>query len=610
MGEGAPQVTLPVGTGQSVTVNRGDVLLIEGKEGTVTWITGTGHFVHYGAQYAVQSLALLGEHHGFIAIGAGRWLNRERLSSIRWSRPDKCYWLTIDSAGPGAPGDAPGPMVIRMHPAMGKKLAATMGLPHLYHVEPLPEVHRHLLEEGLRDYPREIFIMGAPELRGYFETGGAIDEELLVRTMAWQFFRWRCLGRRPSYEMAIPRGFIYRPVCPVLVRLGLGSRDGRVPGVDEREEVPPPRAEEEPEPPPDGDPSERTVNIDYYTTMLLRILVDLSAERRLFTYRDLGLADARPDLRRIGARRPAIVLVVEKYSLIQVMADASERFGISGIVLGGNPSWISTEHFCWKLLEALGGERPVRLITLVDYDPFGWLLAGMFRDQLERYGISTGSMKHLVLPAMFTAEEIAAVSYPVESTSAAISGKIKKWMASGGGINGEPRGIHADDLWPHERIFEALEKECRRAPRRGREGGRGERGVVTAPAYGSMEGPLFAAGLDRLVLQGSTATGLVFLDPREVSLVEVEHAGRLALVTTAGEVFHLSRPLAYVAPVLTERCPGFVQVSPGALVNRAHVVAVRPVAPQRWEVELPGGWTAVMEPENVVGGGNGKKRRG
>ncbi len=124
-----------------------------------------------------------------------------------------------------------------------------------------------------------------------------------------------------------------------------------------------------------------------------------------------------------------------------------------------------------------------------------------------------------------------------------------------------------------------------------------------APAYGSLEGPLFAAGLDRLVLQGDTGTGIALIDPREVALVQVEHAGRLAFVTAAGEVFHLSRPLSYVATVLKERCPGFVQVSPGALVNGAHVLAVRPVAPQRWEVELPGGWTAVMEPGDVMGGG-------
>jgi len=41
------------------------------------------------------------------------------------------------------------------------------------------------------------------------------------------------------------------------------------------------------------------------------------------------------------------------------------------------------------------------------------------------------------------------------------------------------------------------------------------------------------------------------------------------------------------------RCHGFVQVSAEALVNRSHVLAVRPVAPQSWEVELPGDWTAV-----------------
>jgi hypothetical protein len=119
--------------------------------------------------------------------------------------------------------------------------------------------------------------------------------------------------------------------------------------------------------------------------------------------------------------------------------------------------------------------------------------------------------------------------------------------------------------------------------------------------YGSLEGPLFAIGLDRLVLQGDRETGLALVDPGEVSMIRVEHGGRLEISSRAGLLFHLSRPLEYVERELCGRRPGFVRVNPEALVNREHVLTVRPVAAKRWEIGLPGGYTVVMEPEDVLG---------
>ncbi|MDQ7825946.1 MAG: hypothetical protein RDV48_24295 [Candidatus Eremiobacteraeota bacterium] len=580
------QVSLPVGPRKSVKLSRDEGLLIEGKAGKVTWMSLKGSFVHYRAHYAGESLKLLGEGAPFICTGAGTWLNAMRLRSILWTRKEKCYWLTLDSGVPQkGSGGGSEPLRVRVHPAMGKKIADALGLPHLYHVEPFPELHRALWEEGLRDYNVELIRMESGELRRCFDDSGKVDVERLTGNLLWQLYRYRIAGREPSYEVTTPRGFLYRPLLVVLNRLGLTSAGVfaaslNIPGTLTSLELP--DGAPSPEiPGPPGAPGAReklfriaadsplwpfispahgpevsvmgagATGTDYWYALLLRTLVELSAKRRFFTYRDLGFEDVRPDLRCIGEKHPRVVLVIEKYSLSKVLHEAGGRLGISAVILGGNPSWIPTEYFCDALKGRLEPSDPVHLVSLVDYDPFGWLLVEMFREQLERYGVKAASVRHLVVPSRFSAEEIRQVSYQVESPHEAIRGKIRKWMEAGGGIEGKPRGIHADDLWPHERIWSALEEVCRGLLE-------GEKGMTSArralpeapPApvepspsipYGAMDGPLFAKGLPRLVVQGDIKTGLVLLPPGEVASIRPEHGGRLELVTVTGDVFHLSK---------------------------------------------------------------------
>lgn len=690
------EVALPIGAHATVTLDRDEVLLIEGKSGRVTWIAKSGRFIQWGAQYTRQALDLIGKRHSFISVGAGRWLNGDRLRSILWTRKDKCYWLRLDSNVPDAGSQAAGSqaagsraagsqgsgMSVRVDEAMSKKIAASLGLPHLYHVEPFPDLHRALWEEGLRDYPREIFQMSAPELQGYFSG----DAGKIIRNLIWQLFRWRAQGCEPSYDVTSPRGFLYRPVSVVLNRMGLlqGAKKIESAAMEAFDALSPVWLTMAPELilPGDGtinaggewdpaggakgagafgagwewDPAGGAKGagafgaggvpgggapggMEYYYALLLRILVELSAERRLFTYYDLGFEDVRPDLRRIGKSHPRTVLVVEKYSLLKALDEASQTRGISGIVLGGNPSWIPTEYFCRGLRQAIGENEPVHLVSLVDYDPFGWLLVEMFREQLDRYGVKTASVKHLVLPERFSPEEIRQVSYQVQSASSAIQGKIRKWMEAGGGIEGKPLGIHADDLWPRQRIMDAIDAVCGFQSTKGtkdgssgdamRLAGSGYNGggagmpaenrscnmadssssagdPATADSSSSVSDPetgdslIFAAKLNRLVLQGDVETGIVLLPPEEVSVVRSEYAGRLEIVSVNREVFHLSRPLEELKKALGKKCPGFVPVSAAALVNRAHVQAVRPVSPHRWVLDLPGGETEIMEPENVI----------
>lgn len=555
--EGPVQITLPVGNGEVVNFNLDQVALVEGAGGKVRWITALGSFIEHGAYYAARSVKRLGEGSGLVRVGQGRFLNLSWLRSILWVRKEKRFHFGLaappgvklggsgeESGGTGVPGGPelpPGEILVR-HPMM-KPIAQALGMPHLYHVEPLPPLHQILWQEGLRDYSKEIYQMSREELVRYFTrpgevgaptsasgdagTGGAgdagaawdagaigdaggagdagaagagdaaeksaaphIEVERLMANLIWQLHRYRTLGISPSYGVWSLRGFWYRPVFVVLNRLGLAFPEGPGEGVAALEaaagldaagleaasaaELPEPfarllREAAGSEGLEDNAPREGleanaagrgTRSNEYYYRQTLAKLVQMSSDYRLFTYRELGFADLRPDLRFLGERRPGVVIVCEKVNLFPAALLACQRWGISGVCLGGNPTWLPTECFAEKLLEVFDPAQPLHLVTLVDYDPFGWLLAEMFRDQLSRYGLTTAELRHLVLPSRFTPKELRDTSYRLTSKYPPIQTKIRKWFRLTGGINGKRRGIHSDQLWPEDRILKAVEESC------------------------------------------------------------------------------------------------------------------------------------------------------
>lgn len=93
-------------------------------------------------------------------------------------------------------------------------------------------------------------------------------------------------------------------------------------------------------------------------------------------------------------------------------------------------------------IEAHEGLPPV----LGQLDPYGWIIADFLKDQMERYGVKTASIRHLVLPRHFTPQEIHDNSYPIRHLNKDIATKTGHWLAAGGGKNGRPRGIAVNEL--------------------------------------------------------------------------------------------------------------------------------------------------------------------
>lgn len=75
---------------------------------------------------------------------------------------------------------------------------------------------------------------------------------------------------------------------------------------------------------------------------------------------ELGFSDPRPDLRRIGSRRPELLLVAEKASLKGYVNKAQAEFGCSTLILGGLPSLLSSEY-CARALQEAGVQEVTAL---------------------------------------------------------------------------------------------------------------------------------------------------------------------------------------------------------------------------------------------------------
>lgn len=279
-------------------------------------------------------------------------------------------------------------------------LAARLGLTSLVYLEPYcAGLYRDL---QLRDWPYTLAIASRKQLARDFVSG-----RQLIAHVVWQRFRQACT-RPTSY-----RRLWYDEIAHVLVRAGF---------------------------PDDGG----------YETLqqLMRTFV---GEDRFWTFRGYGFKDPEPAMRRIGAQRPEVVLVAEKESLAERAFALAAEFGISCIVLSGQPSLLATEFFAWAI-----GLPEVILLAYTDYDPGGWIVARSFAAQLARYDIRLQRpVEFLVRAELFTPEERELLAIPLSTGSPSWEEKARDWMAECGGVDGKPLAIHADHL-PVERLRKRL----------------------------------------------------------------------------------------------------------------------------------------------------------
>lgn len=306
------------------------------------------------------------------------------------------------------------------------KAAARLGLPHFFHLEPR---HRGVWRDNKREYPYDLILARGERLKADFRSA-----RHLIANILWQILRRRQKGI-PDHRYPDYREVWYFAVKATLHRAGFLTR------AELEEDI---RLDEE----------SRLYGSPNFA-LLQTLLAQMVGEDRLFTFREFGFEDKEKQEFRIGSLRPNVLIVCEKDSLSDKVRYLHERFGVSYVVLGGQPSLIATEF----LAEKVNHLGPLRVIAYVDYDPAGWILARAFVEQLARYEIECpgGVIDFLVRPEHFTAEELELFALPIASESAASASKAKMWLEETGGVNGQALALIANRLDPAERLGDVLE---------------------------------------------------------------------------------------------------------------------------------------------------------
>ena len=151
---------------------------------------------------------------------------------------------------------------------------------------------------------------------------------------------------------------------------------------------------------------------DQYKQMVAQ-LVNMVTEIDVMRYSDVGFRDDNEAHRRLGPNAN-IVLFSEKLGHQAFLSEMSDKYGVSVIALGGQPSVVNIEYFVDVVKKAnVNLKRSFYLFSVVDYDPSGWIIRDAFLADLAFYGIRNVRMVDLITPDMLTAEEVRMSRYRI-----------------------------------------------------------------------------------------------------------------------------------------------------------------------------------------------------
>jgi hypothetical protein len=395
----------PLPDGRPALAPADEVVLLERRKAEAIWLLVDGREVATGC-----SIERARRQHGaLLRVTSDCYVNRQHLLAI-----EKRYQMVLSGGHRRSPGNA--------HHA--REVARQLGLPNLWSLDPREELfHYHF-----RDYAYEI--VAAPTARLRAEFGRAME---LISAVVWQHYGYRVEGVDSGYGDTF-RGFFYS-LQPALHRGGFVNRAQLRAPLGRQALV-----------------SKDRLYLDFGD-----LIWSCVYRYRLFTYQQFGFKDPRPHKRFVGRAQPGVVLIVEKGDSVEECAlRLHHELGLSVLILGGSPKLIDVEYFARALRPVYSGE--VRVLAYVDHDWSGSLIGPAFVRQLTFYGFACRDLQTVVTPACFYPQELALYSHPVRPHSAGEETLVANWMAQGGGIDGQARGIHANCLFPYERVRERVEQ--------------------------------------------------------------------------------------------------------------------------------------------------------
>lgn len=406
-----------LGNGQMVTITAGQIVFATLRSKRVTLILADGRELVLRSSETLTGLAnRLTPYAAFVQTHNAYLVNLDRVQAITRTGVN-AYELILA-------GFAKIPLLQNAQAVMDY-----FQLKSLERVTPWNERMAIILSEHLRDFDRDIRLMPTEDIRRLFSNGiGQVVITQVIGNIIWQAYNLIRAGKIDLFDGNL-RSFWYSHIKPVL---------GRV--------LP-------------------EVNEGHYGAMS-GVFADYVGDHHLFRYAEFGFVEDNESSRIIGDRCPHVIVLAEKKGHLRTLQKIQAQTGATVISLGGQPSLMTTEYFVAKLAKAVPLDRTFHLITDVDYDPSGQIIAESFRAQLGQMKLATTTMQHLITPANFTAEEVKYFQYPVKNEAASDISKVKQWLSPDrrkyperepGGIPDEtgkrqPMGLESDAM-PKERLI-------------------------------------------------------------------------------------------------------------------------------------------------------------
>jgi hypothetical protein len=231
--------------------------------------------------------------------------------------------------------------------------------------EKLEKANIRHFDELIHDQPKEWLIENFGEGADKYP----VNVAMLMRNIIWQT-RERIITKEKPPLKELVRTFWYMYIKPVLSRAGALASE--------------------------------TDQYKQLNSQLVFMVKDLE----VMLYSDIQFRDENQAHRRVGANAN-IILFSEKLGHQEFLNEIAEKFRVSIIALGGQPSVINVEYFVDELKKAgINLQRSFYLYSVVDYDTSGWIIRDAFVDNLRFYGIKTIRLIDLVNPDALTQEEI------------------------------------------------------------------------------------------------------------------------------------------------------------------------------------------------------------
>ncbi len=241
-------------------------------------------------------------------------------------------------------------------------------------------------DELIHDQPKEWLIKNFSEGADEYP----VNVARLMRNIVWQTRERIIAGDKPPLKELL-RTFWYMYIKPTLSRAGALAQE-----------------------------------TDQYAQLIDNI-VYMVKEIKVMEYKDIGFRDDNQAHRKVGANAN-IILFSEKLGHQAFLSDIADKYNVSILALGGQPSVLNSEYFVDTLKETgINLQRSFYLFSIVDYDPSGWIIRDAFMDNLKFYGIPNTRVFDLIIPDMLSPDEVKLARYRIPETES-MQAKNKAWL--------------------------------------------------------------------------------------------------------------------------------------------------------------------------------------